>query len=210
MKNKLLLLITISIILGLASNAHAALITNGSFESGSTLPRLNYFRTIGTNSTTISGWTVTAGNIDWIGTGLWEASDGNYSLDMTGTSMGTISQSFATQTGQQYNVFFDLAGNPGANGIVSLGVGIENGPWQSFSFDTSSQTVSDMGWVTHSWTFTAQAETTTLSFWNISGATNAGAALDNVSVTAAVPIPGAFFLLAAGLAGFVWFRRKNE
>src|SRR5262245_54069854 len=86
----------------------AAAFTNGSFETG-TNPGV--FTTLASGSTAITGWMVSAGTIDYIGT-YWTASDGVRSLDMSGNGPGAITQTFDTVPNQQYQVIFDLAGNP--------------------------------------------------------------------------------------------------
>jgi hypothetical protein len=83
------------------------------------------------------------------------------------------------------------------------------GESQDFSFDTTGKTVFDMGWVTVTWVFTAQAATTSLELRSLDTAAEGytgffGAAIDNVSVQP-VPEPssgslsswGLFLLLAA-------------
>src|SRR4051812_40571144 len=83
---------------------------NGSFELGGS--RCNTFN-IPAGSTTITGWTVSVGNIDWLGAPVpgcgWQASNGNNSLDLVGT--GGIQQTFDTVPGTTYQVSFDMAGN---------------------------------------------------------------------------------------------------
>src|SRR5206468_5463440 len=65
------------------------------------------------NSTAITGWTVQSGNIDYYGS-AWVAGDGNRSLDMSGTTAGTISQEVSGFTaGRMYRLAFLMAGNPG-------------------------------------------------------------------------------------------------
>ena len=64
-------------------------VTNGSFESGVAFS--DPFITLNaTDSTSITGWTVSAGSIDYIGS-YWQPADGSRSLDMNGLSTGAIS-----------------------------------------------------------------------------------------------------------------------
>jgi len=65
-----------------------------------------------TTGQSIGPWTVTAGSVDLIGPGFWAAADGDQSLDLDGTSAGTVSQTFATTPGTTYTVSYALAGNP--------------------------------------------------------------------------------------------------
>src|SRR5690242_13851687 len=90
-------------------SARANLVINGSFEDG---PDPGVFTTLNSGSTAITGWTVTNGSIDYIGT-YWQPADGARSIDLDGNSPGTIAQqTLATLSGQTYLVSFALAGNP--------------------------------------------------------------------------------------------------
>ena len=157
----------------------ANLLLNGSFEGGPVV--FNLFTTVGSNQ--IPGWSITAGNMDYI-RNAWEASDGEFSLDMDGFSPGTIGQTFGTTVGRVYDVSFDMAGNPDpAPPIKSLRVQAA-GQSADFSFDTTGKTGADMGWVTKTFSFTATAATTTLEFKSLMPADSSrGPALDNVIVT---------------------------
>lgn len=94
--------------LATASPAFAAsLITNGSFETGAAP---GSFTTESAGSTDITGWTIASGSVDYIGS-YWAASDGARSIDIAGSAIGALSQSFATTAGQKYLVTFDLSSN---------------------------------------------------------------------------------------------------
>ena len=159
----------------------AANISNGSFESG-TSP--GAYLTVPTGGTAIDNWSVDSGNVDYVGS-YWAASDGARSIDLNGSTAGTLSQSFATTPGATYKVTFDLSGNP-ASGPAdkALSVNATGGTSTAYHYDTSVEgnTLSDMKWQPQSYTFTAPSATTTLSF--ASQTTGAyGPALDNVAIT---------------------------
>jgi choice-of-anchor C domain-containing protein len=161
----------------------ASAFQNGSFENG-TDP--GSFTTLtAPDAATITGWTVSSGTIDYIGT-YWTASDGVRSLDLSGTSPGAISQTFNTVTGHNYTVTFDMAGNPDGTPIVKTMTVDAGGTPQTYSFDTStvSGTAShtNMGWTPKTFNFTATGPTTTLTFTSTT-ATSYGPALDNVRLT---------------------------
>lgn len=192
--------------LGTPLSASAALIVNGSFETGTFTGSSSGYEslgnTVGTGSTAITGWTVTAGNIDWIKT-YWQAADGHMSLDMDGTNPGTIQQTgIVTVIGQQYQVTFSLSGNPDGPPLtkalhVDASVGAVS---QVFNYTIGTNTEGNMQWQTETLLFTANQTSTTLTFTSGDNGSPYGPALDNVSITTAggvvsvVPEPSMFVI----------------
>jgi choice-of-anchor C domain-containing protein len=158
------------------------LLVNGSFEEGAD-PPADKFVTLKKSSTTIKGWVVNQGTVDYIGTNHWQHADGKRSVDMCGVSRGGLSQTFKTTKGQQYRVTFSLAGDPYQDEqpfVKKLGVNAA-GKNAEFEFDVTGRTFKNMGWVTKTWDFTATADETTLEFVSLSNS-GCGPAVDNVSV----------------------------
>lgn len=182
---KTLTIITMTVLLvgvvapGLSNSsvfAASNLVTNGSFESSCT----GGFETLVAGSTAITGWTVTSGTVDWMCT-LWESQDGDRDLDMTGYSDGTVTQDIVTESGKVYTMTFWMAGNPaGGNPIKSMTVSADSTS-ETFTFDTTDKTFTDMGWVQNTLIFIADDANTTLTFTS-NGDTFYGPTLDNVSV----------------------------
>ncbi len=203
MKKVQKVLIMFVIIFNVTGSSSWAALTNGSFELG---VDPGAYTTLDPGSTDITGWTIT-GQIDYIGS-YWQASDGSRSIDLSGFSAGSIQQDIATVAGLTYIVNFDMAGNPdGGPTIKTLNleaVGISS---QTFNFDITGMTKTNMGWQTNQWSFTAGSGTTTLKFTSLDN-TGYGPALDNVKLSA-IPAPGAILLcsLGAGLVG--WLRRRR-
>jgi choice-of-anchor C domain-containing protein len=162
------------------------LVTNGSFETG-TNP--GSFTTVGVGGTNITGWQVTSGTVDYIGT-YWTAQDGARSIDLSGGGNGTLAQqSIATINGQVYFVSFWMAGNPDGIPLVKTLDATFGGTTQSFSFDVTGHDRNNMGWVNYSFYAAATGPSTTLSFLNTTTPASAfGPAIDNVSVSI-VPEP---------------------
>jgi choice-of-anchor C domain-containing protein len=161
---------------GVASAVSA--FNNGSFETGNDPG--SYTTLTAPDSTSITGWTVSSGTIDYIGT-YWNASDGKRSLDMSGNGPGAINQVFSTIAGHTYTVTFDMAGNPdGAPTIKTMNVDTGSTP-KAYSFDSTGATHTNMGWQQMVYNFTANAASTTLTFTSTTNSPY-GPALDNVAL----------------------------
>ena len=179
---------------GAAGTASAATIVNGSFEDG---PNPGSFATYGSGSTAVTGWTVSSGSIDYIGS-YWTAQDGARSIDLAGNSPGAISQSFATTIGQAYRITYWIGRNPdgGANprtGFIDVG-----GSQTQFLYSGSGNRA-DMQWQQETFDFVATGAMTTLSFAADPATAGQafGPALDNVSI-GGVPEPTAWALMIVG------------
>lgn len=190
---------------------HAQNLINGSFELG-TDPNTGPGQNLGLfapDTTTITGWTVSSGSVDYIGS-RWAAGDGGRSLDLSGVSAGTILQDVGGFTpGMAYELSFLLAANPeGGPSTKSLQVGID-GLTQIFSSGAQGS-ASDPGWTRMSFGFTASSPTLTLTFTSLENNAS-GPALDGVRI-AAVPEPGPLSLCAAagGLSALGLLRRRFQ
>lgn len=138
---------------------------------------------------TMGPWTVVSGTVDHIGAGFWQAAEGDQSVDLSGTSAGTVAQTFTTVPGTRYTVSYAVAGNPAGPPAVKTGKVLVDGQnVQDFTFDITGRTATDMGYVYRELTFRATKATTTLTF----ASTTAGAygpVLDDVTVEACRPCP---------------------
>src|SRR5262245_23818201 len=111
-----------ALFVGMSAGAQAAVtIINGSFESGESIAPGTFNTVFAPNNSAITGWTVTAGSIDYVGT-YWQAADGVRSIDLSGNGPGTISQTLTGLTVNSfYTISFDLAGNPdGGPGVKQV------------------------------------------------------------------------------------------
>ncbi|CCI07387.1 conserved hypothetical protein [Microcystis aeruginosa PCC 7941] len=165
----------------------ANLIQNGSFETATVNPNPGDFIRLDAGSTAITGWTVSQGTIDYIGT-YWQASEGSRNLDLSGANAGGIQQTFNTTVGETYRVTFDLAGNTDYSPTIKEMRVSAGGNSADFSFDITGKSTTNMGWLSKSWDFTANSTTTTLEFISLTNSFD-GPALDNVSVIALSPPP---------------------
>jgi choice-of-anchor C domain-containing protein len=199
-----------------SSAAHANLVTNGSFESGTAPSAAVGYTTLQLNSTAIDGWKVTAGNIDYIGT-YWSAEDGARSIDLQGTgpANGAISatQTIATTIGQQYLVSFWAAGNPdGTPAVKTFNVSFGGSGLKSFSVAEGAGPRPAMNWTLESFIYTADSTSSALSFMSTTAGPY-GPALDNVSVIAlSVPEPSTWAMMILGFAGIgaMTYRRRKS
>jgi len=200
----------------------AAPFQNGSFESG-TLVNTGSFDELHMGATAITGWSVLGpAGVDYVSSGYWQAADGTRSLDLVGCDretggQGGVEQTFDTVPGVRYTVTFAMAGNPGEPLLKTLQVSAA-GRTESYSFDATGKTGGNMGWTGKTFWFDATGTSTTLRFDNTSDASRcAGAALDNVVVTAApgaVPVQdsawgAAAAIMLASLFVLPWLRRRD-
>jgi hypothetical protein len=213
--------------LGGASLAQAQnLLVNGSFEDGAFVNQGNQTMSPGVGSTVISGWTVITDATAWINAGNpfgLAASDGSRFLDLTNYSAGApfagVSQTFATMAGATYTLGFDLGGS-NAWGRPDALIASAAGSSAIFTTGPASATMPNNDWYHESMTFTASGPTTTLTLQGSTGFNYIG--LDNVSVellssagpgtpdpVPAIPEPGTWALMVAGLAALGFVRRRR-
>ena len=187
-----------------ATAAQATIVINGSFEQGPA--SVGTFRTYGAGSTAITGWTVTSGSVDLIGS-YWNSSDGARSLDMSGNAPGTIVQMLSTVAGQRYRLSFDVSSNWDNRSLKTMNVFFGNATPMNIVSPPVSR---PMTWVTHSRIFTADSASTQLRFQSTFGGPW-GVALDNVAVNAVVPEPASWAMLITGfgLIGAIMRRRPT-
>ncbi|MDP3748972.1 MAG: choice-of-anchor C family protein [Phenylobacterium sp.] len=180
--------------------ATAAAIINGSFEVGVPIPPGGFVSVGALDSTSITGWTVGGGGVDYIGT-YWEAADGERSVDLSMLSEGSVSQTITTVAGVTYKVSFALAGNPDGPDESKIAVTSISGslPQIDFFTVTPAHTHASMGWLYYDYTFKAFDATSTLVFASATD-TPYGPALDNVSISV-VPEPATWAMMIVGFGG---------
>jgi len=178
---------TLAVALGLAvfptlpSAALANMIANGSFESGPAMPPSGELQ-VPVGSTAISGWQVTRAPVDLVGSTYWEPGQGVCSLALNATSTpGGIAQTFATYAGVGYRVDFVMSGEPFTTPALKWLRVSAAGQHADFSFDSSNNWHWAMGWTAHTWSFIANASSTTLEFASLMTVASSPA-IDNVTV----------------------------
>jgi choice-of-anchor C domain-containing protein len=137
------------------------------FEYGPSTPSSGYI-TLAAGNTSLPGWTISGGGIDYITT-FWVSAEGSRSLDLNGESAGAISARYYTYPGYPVQVSFSMAGNPGCGGGVRK-LRIEaNGQWQDYVFDTTGRSRSNMGWTKQYFTYTPSSDITVVTFRSLNG-----------------------------------------
>lgn len=202
-----------------AGAAHADttnLVTNGSFEADAITNPAGWQQV-----STVTGWTSSVTGNDAFelqkgssqggqGGFINKAADGSQYLELNTDQLTYVSQSINTSSATSYTLSFAYAGRPDTPNQATSSM-------QVYWGDTLVDTVSAVNgvWTTASLTLSSTTALTSLKFMS-TGPTSAasfGSYLDNVSVTAvaaAVPEPGTYAMLLAGLGmiGFTASRRK--
>jgi choice-of-anchor C domain-containing protein len=221
-------------VIGAAPVARANLITNGSFEqlNLAATPMNPYgFVTLHPGSTSLSGWTVTGNTVDVVPGTYWQASAGNWSIDLTGTpGVGAVTQVVGTGVGTTYKLSFDLAVNPeNLTNELAL-VKKLRATVQSSTAAVIAQvdypglagvrTKGNMQYVTETFYFTATTNLTAISFAALAPTMASasqiytGPVIDNVNLvpltgnTPSVPEPASLAVLGVGGAALVSRRRR--
>lgn len=156
--------------------AVAATINDGSFE----LPDAPDNSFIA-NTTTLTGWTVSGGNIDIIDRGFWHAAHGRQSIDLNGDQAGAIQQTLTTVIGERYRVTFRLSGNPqGGDAAKTVRVSATGGIPADYTFSRVNSST-DMKWEVKTYSFTATSVSSVLRFQSLESGAH-GPALDHVTI----------------------------
>ncbi|MEV6925783.1 choice-of-anchor C family protein [Dactylosporangium sp. NPDC051485] len=163
-----------------APPAAGELVTNGGFEGPDDV---GSFAEYGDGSTAMPGWTVT-GSVDQVGS-YWAAQDGTQSLDLAGSSSGTITQTVPTTAGTTYVLSWYQAGNPVCGQpLKTLTVTWNGATAATTTFDTTGHDGTNMGWTRHQVQVTATGPTATLAFTDATADhSQCGVALDTISLT---------------------------
>lgn len=200
-----------------ASSAQAVPIVNPSLELGTFVNDGNGTMVLPVGSTAITGWTVVFDQLAWIiSPNPWglAAQEGSRFLDLTaypaGAPFGGIAQTFATVSGEEYDLSFSLGTYTARWGGPPVSILATAGDLSETCTVSTPSTAST--WTLCAMTFTATAPTTTLTLRGTAGFQYIG--LDNVAVTGrdltAVPEPATVVLLGSGLLAAVTRARKRR
>ena len=206
MNKTLIAVLSLLVAVPAMATAPANLIVNGSFEDA--------VQDDGTWSIhrRIDGWTTVAGSgIEVRNNVAGTAFDGVNFVELDGhAGQGNtrMQQKVQTQAGQLYELRFAYSARPGVAGRATNGIRVA---WNGVTLGTYRGTGSDQhDWMEISNTVIGTGGLDVLSFLAIGANDGLGGSLDKVSLTAAVPEPGTYALMLAGLAavGFIARRRS--
>lgn len=168
------------------------------------------------------GWTIASGNIELLSSAYWQPSNGNQSIDLNGSTTGSIYQDFIFSSSQTWVVKFDMSANPDLNtrgdsagsGLKSMRVDFGTPGLMTtlgtYSLDSAPRTIANMQYVSFSTPEILVSDSVVyrLQFTSLVGGIN-GPVLDNVQLQV-VPEPSAAALLCSSLVGFIALRRRND
>jgi hypothetical protein len=131
----------------------------------------------------VGAWLVESGNLELKSWMNWQPAHYRQSLDMHGDTGATIGRDVATQPGQQYVVSFALAGHPVCpTAVTTLSAYFGPELLGNFSFDSTGNSVANMGWRHEAVAVTATTATTRLRFASTTPG-YCGPALDDFAVS---------------------------
>lgn len=158
---------------------------------------------------TFGEWTIGNHSVDVLNNPVyWQPAEGEQFVDLDGVERGSIRQTLATVPGQQYDLRFAMAGNPGVSWwpttVRDMDLWWGGSVVDTLTFDTAGHTRLDMGWEGRAFVVTATSASTELKFESRTEGPY-GMTIDNVRVTP-VPEPTTWILLAIG-AGLLLCKR---
>jgi hypothetical protein len=228
---------TSALVLALASTAQANMLLNGSLETAAVpIDGLNRVLASPTEPT-LTNWTVTAGTVDIVHKDRWAAAEGDWSIDMVGTTgCGTIQQNVVTEIGARYKISFQLSANFERPAdwdetlldkyleLSILGAGglpIEN---VTYSVSPSGLARTLMGYTLKEFEFVADSTTTGIAFaavppvpallgGHLASLMRTGAVIDDVQMSlvgGGPPVPEPASLAVLGMGGLLLLRRGSR
>lgn len=207
-------IVLVLLLAGVGAVSAANLVQNPGFEIPD-VPSGDIFIP-GVQGTTMDFWNIEAGDIEIIDKSYWQPNSGDQSIDLTGVSKATMSQTLTTDPSKTYKLSFMMSGNPDPGEprtTRTVEVYWDDALKGTYSFDieVSGSSFSDMKWkLIEIPNLKATSSHTTIKFKDISPTVNpcncVGVALDDIVVdyeSMAAPEFPSLFLPATMIIGFL-------
>ncbi|MEM8499380.1 MAG: LamG-like jellyroll fold domain-containing protein [Pseudomonadota bacterium] len=135
--------------------------------------------TLYTATQSFGGWTVDSGNVHLFGTTLEDSPLGGHSVDLNGSTAGSIGQDLVTVSGRQYQVVFATTGAWVGSSDTKHFRASAAGESQDFAVEYQPDwSQSDVLWQHRTFEFTADATSTRLVFQSLESANEGGVVAD--------------------------------
>ena len=200
-----------------ADVTQANLIQNGSLESPGFTANAGPGRwKVVANSTDITGWVVGGSGDIFVqqtpfdgGPVYNPAQDGSHYVDLSGDGAphGTLYQDFATTIGAEYLLTFYI-GSASSQPSSTINVGLLGAGTLLDTTLTPLAPNGNLNWLQESFLFTADSESTRLSFVDTSAIDDNASFVDNVSVSSVPESSSSMLLLFMGLGSMIFLRHR--
>jgi choice-of-anchor C domain-containing protein len=159
------------------------LIVNGGFESPAVCP--GQFDEYDRGSTAIPGWVVGGNSVDLVCHTYFVAAAGRQSIDLSGSTSGSVSQAVSTTPHETYRLSWYMAGNTNCGQAVkTMHVFWHGRLIEAPRFSITGHTNQSMGWVKKQVDVTATGATSNVEFADATpDHSECGATVDSVSLT---------------------------
>lgn len=137
--------------------------------------------------TVLDGWTLASGSADLLQHTTGTAREGSQTIDLNGTSPGTLRKTFTTTPGTTYRLEFDFSGNPIDGQLRTLAVrvdGTEQGRFEWNPIVKGNSFDADMKWERRHVEWVATTASTVIELASLS-AGQSGPVVDNIAFFAA-------------------------
>lgn len=192
--------VTAGVLVALASTSSAVnstadarnIVTNSNFAAPPVTAAINFATYAGGDSTSIPGWTVGGNTVDLNDAAYLAVPAGDpastQTIDLTGgNALGSVTQTLPTVAGYHYTGSYELAGNVNCGtDLIKTGTLTVGSLAETFTFDSTGKTATNMGWTQVNFAFVASGGATPITFASTTGG-SCGPVITDVDVDAPLP-----------------------